>query len=165
MESKIHNTFIHDKMIFDWFNKAINILYIKREELPPWANGKRRLSQKSFNKEKAIKLLKKAKKLVLEWNKVEAGTRKVPPPPLSTQSQNFDDIFAPPPAAPSDSERNQQIREEKLCTLLSTDINDEDKQWMKYEECLTQVKLDLADMILEDLAGEFAFLMISKRLF
>ena len=165
LENKIKYTFIHDKIIFDWFNKAINMLNTKKEELLPWNKGNKRISQKSFDKDKALKLLYKAKKLVTKWSTVEAGTRKIPPPPISNQTQNLDDIFAPPPPIPSESERNQQLREDKLCTLLSTEVNDEDKLWTKYDQWVAQVKLDLADMVLEDLVGEFAFLMISKKLF
>jgi DNA-nicking Smr family endonuclease len=57
---------------------------------------------------------------------------------------------------PTQEERNNQLREEKLSNLLSQEIKQEDKEWLDYNDWSTQVKLDLADMILEDLATEMA---------
>lgn len=88
---------------------------------------------------------------------MEAGTKKIPP--AIQQQSNSDDIFAPPPPIPSAEERNQRIREEKLSTLLASEINNDDSEWLKYDNCSTQVKLDLADMILEDLAGELVMII------
>jgi hypothetical protein len=51
------------------------------------------------------------------------------------------------------------VREEKLSTLLSSEICEEEKNWSKYANQETQVKLDLADMLLEELARETAILI------
>lgn len=160
--NKIHNTFIHDKMLFDSFNAALAQLSKRKEEQCPWIRDPKKLTAKKYNEQRLFRLLHKTKLQVMKCNKIfdKAGTRKVPPPSATNSNQNnMDDIFAPPPPAPTDEERNQQIREEKLSTLLSNEINDEDKNWLQYNDCATQVKLDLADMILEDLAGEIAFLL------
>lgn len=80
-------------------------------------------------------LLSRTKELVLDWNRYEAGTHRIPPPEETTQQQNnMDDIFAPPPPTPTEEERNQQIREVKLSNLLSKEIGEDDKMWMKYDD-------------------------------
>ena len=56
-------------------------------------------------------------------------------------------------------EKISQLREEKLSVLLAQEIQEEDKQWNHLEDCETQVKLDIADMILEELAIETANLL------
>lgn len=48
----------------------------------------------------------------------------------------------------------QKIREEKLAKLLTLEVLEHDKIWTDYEFEETQVKLDLADMVLEQLASE-----------
>ena len=155
--NKIHTTFIHDKMLFDSFNYALNLVAKRKIEMPPWHFGTKSLAQKRYSKTQTIELLTKTKDLVLNWNRIEAGTNKIPPY-TGPENTKIDDIFAPPPPIPTDEERNQQIREEKLSELLSREINEEEEN---YHDCATQVKLDLADMILEDLAIEMAQVLTS----
>jgi len=90
---------------------------------------------------------------MLSWNSMEVGTRKIPPA-IPPPTQNLDDIFAPPPPIPTEEKYNQQIREEKLSSLLASGINHDDGTWLKYDEWPTQIKLDLADMILEEMIVE-----------
>lgn len=130
--NKIHNTFIHDKMLFDSFNNALNQLSRRKEEACPWTTSTKKINQRKYDHCSAMVLLTRTKHIVLEWNKIAAGTNKVPP--IDSQNSNMDDIFAPPPPGPSSEERNQQLREEKLNTLLTKDINDEDSNWLKYED-------------------------------
>ena len=133
--TKIHHTFIHDKMLFDSFNTALNLLSKRKEEQCPWSSGSKNLAHKKYNHLEAMVLLSRTKELVLDWNRYEAGTNKIPPPEESTQQQNnMDDIFAPPPPTPTEEERNQQIREVKLSNLLSKEIGEDDKIWMKYDD-------------------------------
>ena len=115
--SKIHNTFIHDKMLFDSFNSALHSLGRRKEEVYPWVYGKKSLTTKKYNNASLSNLFQKAKKEALKWSRMEVGTRKIPP---AIQQQNSEDIFANP--VPSDEERNQQLREEKLSLLLASEI-------------------------------------------
>jgi hypothetical protein len=117
---KIHNTFIHDKMLFDSFNTALNLLSHRHEDPCPWTSATNNISKKVYNHCDAMVLLTRTKDLVLSWNRISAGTNKIPPLDLPPPSQNSsEDIFAPPPPVTTDEERNQQIREEKLSLLLS----------------------------------------------
>ncbi|CAI2381902.1 unnamed protein product [Moneuplotes crassus] len=155
--NKIHTTFIHDKMVFDSFNHGLSIVARRKIELPPWHFDTKALSNRKYSPGQALELLYKAKNLVLKWNDIGAGTNKIPPY-TGPENSKIEDIFAPPPPVPTEEERNQQIREEKLSELLSKEINEEADN---YEDCATQVKLDLADMILEDLAMEMANLLVT----
>jgi hypothetical protein len=53
-----------------------------------------------------------------------------------------------------DEELLQQVREERLANMLAEEIIEKDGIWVNYEFEETQVKLDLADIILEHLANE-----------
>ena len=53
-----------------------------------------------------------------------------------------------------DEELLQQVREERLANILAEEIIEKDGIWVNYEFEETQVKLDLADIILEHLANE-----------
>lgn len=158
--TKMHNTFIHDKMLFDSFNIALHQTSKRKEEVWPWVYGKKPLTTQRHNPESLAYLLDKTKEQMMAWNSTEVGTRKVPPPPVQAPQQtNFDDIFAPPPPVPNEEERNQQLREEKLSALLANEINNDDTNWLRYDDWSTQVKLDLADMILEKLTAELILLL------
>lgn len=57
----------------------------------------------------------------------------------------------------SDEERHQQLLEELLIKLLWSEIDEENFKWSMIQDQETQVKLDLADMILADLTTELVF--------
>ena len=90
----------------------------------------------------------------MEWQKTGAGTRFAPPPPLPPLQGEYD----PPqfPQAPQDSEeeRNKAERQERLGFLLTKEVHQRENDWLDYEIEDTQVRFDLADMILEELADE-----------
>ena len=73
-------------------------------------------------------LLHKVKNQIIQWNRFETGTRRVPE--AIQQQANTDDIFAPPPSVPSEEERNNQIREEKLSALLTSEISSDTANWL-----------------------------------
>lgn len=45
---------------------------------------------------------------------------------------------------------------------MMKELEENEQKWINYEDEDTQVKFDLADMILEELAGELAGLMLNK---
>jgi hypothetical protein len=99
------------------------------------------------------------------WSKTSAGTRIAPvpatnPPP---SGNDFDSNQPAQPPIPSEEERLNQVREEKLGVLMMRELEENEKKWIDYEDEDTQVKFDLADMILEELAGELASFMINLR--
>ncbi|CAI2381250.1 unnamed protein product [Moneuplotes crassus] len=154
IEDKVRYTFIHDKVVFDAFNNALSH-YGERSETPrPWIKQKASF-ERYYNVDEILNLFEKSKKKVSNCISVCAGTRKIPPPSvLDTYSQMNDDFGDTLDANQlSDEERLQQLREERL-SLMLREIQDEDYKWNKFEACEIQIKLDLADMVLETLVCE-----------
>mmetsp|Transcript_31496 Transcript_31496/g.30991 ORF Transcript_31496/g.30991 Transcript_31496/m.30991 type:complete len:80 (-) Transcript_31496:2-241(-) len=78
----------------------------------------------------------------MNWADIEAGT-------LS----NSDALLTAPPEIRQVMTERQfltQMREERLANLLSCEINETEPLWLDYEYEETQVKLDIADMILQE---------------
>lgn len=98
---------------------------------------------------------------MLEWNKTGAGTRYAPPPPPPPVNLDGD---MPPPLAADDNEeeRNKFERQERLGHLLTAEVHDKEGEWLDYEKEDTQVRFDVADMILEELADECTTFLVQK---
>ena len=61
-----------------------------------------------------------------------------------------------------DEELFAEIREKKLATLLATEVLENEYKWLNYEFEEAQVKIDLGDMILEQLVSETIGLLENK---
>ena len=61
-----------------------------------------------------------------------------------------------------DEELFAEIREKKLATLLATEVLENEHKWLNYEFEDAQVKIDLGDMILEQLVSETIGLLDKK---
>lgn len=61
--NKIHNTFIHDKMLFDSFNIALASLLHNTQESSPWLTGSQPIKQRSYTNKDAMRILNEAKNL------------------------------------------------------------------------------------------------------
>ena len=109
-------------------------------------------------------MIQKAKDRVLGWMRTSAGTRIAPVPPHNPPppSTDYDSPPAQPPIPPEE-ERLNQAREEKLGVLMMKELEENEVKWIDYEDEDTQVKFDLADMILEELADELANFMSNLR--
>ena len=132
---------IHDKLVFDAVNEALagwRNYGIKGEPMP-WSAAKRLVTQNVTTRE-AIAL---ATRQVLLWNTTRLGIIPHLETPLSTQSEEI----------------VQLQREEKLVQDIIIDTMTNDDQWCDYEDEETQVKLDLADMVLESLMSEVLSLL------
>ncbi len=86
---------------------------------------------------------------MIHWCKTQAGTCLAPLPPIPNEMEQEN-----PPPQPSEEERIGQAREEKLGTLMMRELEENENKWINYEDEDTQVKFDLADMVLEELTGE-----------
>lgn len=62
-----------------------------------------------------------------------------------------------------EDERNNVQRSERLGMLLSKESHQREQDWLDYEVEDTQVRFDLADMILEELADEVTQFLIQKQ--
>lgn len=135
IEDKLKYTFIHDKVIFDTFNNAINLYDQRRESLRPWVKQKQAAYDRPYTAKNIIDLFTKTHKKMDEWLAIEAGTRKIPPPSFYDNFNQTNDGMndTMPPSQMSDEERLQQLREEKLSLLLSREIQEEDNKWNEFE--------------------------------
>ena len=77
---------------------------------------------------------------VILLSKVCAG--KVPRVETICNSEDYEDEIV------------QQIREEHLSGMLAMEICQQESAWVNYEFEETQIKFDIADMVLEDLAED-----------
>lgn len=96
--------------------------------------------------ERVDEILYEVQDKILTWAETEAGTL--------TDSQTV--LNAPQEIRHIMTEKQflNQVREERLANLLSSEINDAEPLWLDYEYEETQVKLDLADMVLQELCFE-----------
>lgn len=130
---------IHNKMIFDSVNESLQKFRVYGEagEPMPWSFDVRAIHLK-YPDLKEICL--RVKDEVLLWNSMQAG--KVPILESNKSSANIDE------------EVLQNIREDKLASMLALEVVEHDHQWVNYEFEENQVKLDIADMVLEHLVAE-----------
>ncbi|CAG9320622.1 unnamed protein product [Blepharisma stoltei] len=130
---------IHNKMIFDATNEALQKYrpYGLKGVPLPWSTSSRQLV--NLHKNPSI-MISEIKTLIEKWSLVQAG--KVPTQDMVLTGGNFDEEYV------------QQMREERLASMLADDIIEKDNIWVEYEFEEVQVKLDLADMVLEDLVIE-----------
>ena len=58
-------------------------------------------------------------------------------------------------------EQISDIREEQLNLILTDDMQEMDAVWLNFENEETQVKLDMSDLLLDELACEVAEILIN----
>lgn len=62
----------------------------------------------------------------------------------------------------SEEDRNKAERQERLGLLLTKEVHQRENDWLDYEVEDTQVRFDLADMILEELADEITQFLVDQ---
>lgn len=129
---------IHNKMIFDSTNEVLQKYrpYGMQGVPMPWSFSNRCVGS---NKPMEI-IIDEVKELLMDWSTIQAGK-------ICTEDMLLSNGIL-------DEERLQQEREDRLANMLAEEIIEKDEVWVNYEFEETQVKLDIADMILEHLAGE-----------
>ena len=129
---------IHNKMIFDATNEALQKFrpYGLQGVPMPWSNRKQWIG----NGKVINKVIVEVTENIVEGSQVQAGK-------ISNDEMLMSNGIL-------DEELLQQVREERLASMLADEIIEKDELWTNYEFEETQVKLDLADMILELLAEE-----------
>ena len=129
----------HDKMLFDSCNELLQEFrpYKQYGEPPPWSWAKRVMNEEKPNLEKIRKELE-----INVWNMNEYEAGKI-----------FDMSFN---ENGGDNEAIQNLREEKIGSLIMQSILGGDKDWVDYEFEEAQVCIDLADWVFDLLAGECA---------
>eukprot|EP01022_Parablepharisma_sp_SALTPOND_P025576 TRINITY_DN59_c0_g3_i1.p1 TRINITY_DN59_c0_g3~~TRINITY_DN59_c0_g3_i1.p1 ORF type:complete len:1605 (+),score=215.77 TRINITY_DN59_c0_g3_i1:8435-13249(+) len=135
---------IHNKAIFDAVNEALNLIrpYGMHGQPMPWSTIPRVLFTKIA--EPSI-IIRNIKNIVLDWASFEAGT-------LPQLAFMMGDRF--------DEEYFSEVREKKLIALLAQEVLDSEDQWVNYEMEEAEVKIDLADMIMDQLVTEAAEMLV-----
>ncbi len=73
MEAKVHNTFVHDKVIFDTFNQSLLSIQSVRYNKLPWIKQERAYSVNKFDLITLKNVLKEGKEKVEKWTMINAG--------------------------------------------------------------------------------------------
>jgi hypothetical protein len=89
-----------------------------------------------------VEVLHKVRETLLDWNSFKGG-------PLPCKEFYHNNHF--------DEDSFADFREKKLAAILAYDIDKEDEErWLDYENEESQIKLDLADIILDAIVEETA---------
>ena len=103
----------------------------------PWSRHNRRLKPtEDFTIEEMFEIVKHD---LFRWAIMQAGT--LPRKEFVFSGVFDDDLFA-------------EIREKKLATLLAREMIENEPKWLNYDFEEAQVKIDIGDMILEQLVTE-----------
>lgn len=124
---------IFKKMVFDCINETLYLLENKTDL--PWT-GTRQPQYKYQNK---AELLAKVQSILAKWNGPKSGK-----------------VFIKDKSRLSEEVLNKQ-NEEIVLKILAQETYEEDKKWIEYNFEETQVKLDMADIVLEHLIEELYF--------
>eukprot|EP00347_Sterkiella_histriomuscorum_P003387 403364494 len=163
-ETEIQAEEFHHRAIFDAFNQALDIdrPYKERGQPAPWSK-QTRVVRPRISESEVDKILKKCSDRVMAWCSTHAGTSLAPIPP-APPSSDPDNVQNQPPIQ-SEEERRHQAREEKLGMLMMRELEENEAKWIDYENEDAQVKIDLADQILDQLSVELAEIMMGYRKF
>ena len=133
---------IHNKALFDCVNESLIQFrpYTRDGEPAPWSHKKRKLQHKPVKEKIDLKkMFEIVRHDLFRWNIMQAGT-------LPRKEFIFANVF--------DEELFAEIREKKLATLLATEVVENENKWLNYDFEEAQVKIDIGDMILEQLVSE-----------
>lgn len=128
---------IYLQMLYDCVNEALNYIrpYGTIGVPDPWSIRRRTL----FGESQLINVFQRVKEHMYRWGNLKGGG-------YPTSDMVIGGML--------DENRLQILREEKMSGLLCQDVQDEENNWLDYEEEEVQVKLDMADMVLESLVDE-----------
>ena len=138
---------IQNKAIFDAINEALNMYrpHSKKGEPLPWTGWHSLIVDYSRLN---IEILGKVRDILLDWNSFKAG-------PLPWREFYHNNHF--------DEDNFAEFREKKLASILAYEIEKEDEErWLDYETEESQVKLDLADIVLDHLVQEVTDILSKK---
>lgn len=130
---------IHNKVLFDCINDSLLQFkpFGKDGEPLPWSRQSRRLKPTDdFNLNEIFEIVKHD---LFRWAINLAGT--LPRREFIYQGEFDEELFS-------------EIREKKLVQLLAREMIETEPKWLNYEFEQAQVKIDVGDMILEQLVNE-----------
>lgn len=128
----------------------------------PWSK-QTRVTNEALTPAQVDQIIQRARERVLEWDKTGAGTKFAPPPPPPPPQSEYETPAPLWAQQESEEERNKAERQERLGLLLTKEVRQREQDWLDYEIEDTQVRFDIADMILEELADEVTQFLIEKQ--
>lgn len=130
---------IHNKMIFDCINEALakHLPYGTKGSPMPWSFNIRTLAPAKVD---VPQVLGEVKETIRKWSSIQAG--KLPSLDMFFSSGRIDEDYL------------QHVRAERLDACVTLELMENDREWIDYEHEETQVKLDLADIVLDQLMAE-----------
>lgn len=132
---------IHNKVVFDCVNESLNMVrpFGSQGEPMPWSRKHRKNLIYMYEGGEDLDLvLIQVKNTVLHWARVRAGAL----PPSGSRKAEDDPQIA-------------HVRERALAQMLAQELlKEEDSRWLDYDQEEAQVKIDLSDIILDQLIGE-----------
>ncbi|CDW79825.1 iq calmodulin-binding motif family protein [Stylonychia lemnae] len=142
---------IHNKAIFDAVNEAMDGFrpYGLRGPPLPWSKNSKTLTFKFGKEETFDYLLQKVKFRVLDWAHISAGT--------------MPKIFKAKQISQRDRDHLELMREERLARILIQEAEENEPLWTDYEYEETQTKIDVADLILEQMIEELVSIMKNNQ--
>jgi hypothetical protein len=133
---------IHNKAIFDAINEALNKIRVMPTGIPvPLGRNK-----SVFFNERAEKLLKDAKNLVLTWSSPDLSKAKA--------EEDLEGL--------SEEEVLQQVKEDNLVKMIYSEILENECKWTDYSLEEVQVKLELSDLVLFVMTEELILMLESN---
>ena len=112
----------------------------KKGEPLPWTGKSSFIVDYTRTNISADHILNLVMNTLLDWNSFKVG-------PLPCREFYHNNLF--------DEEKFADFREKKLAAILAYDVEKEDQEkWLDYETEESQVKLDLADIVLDKLVEE-----------
>jgi hypothetical protein len=136
---------IHNKNIFDCINESLNQFrpYGKEGVPMPWSTKLRKLREDEILE--FSKMFEIIKQDLFRWSYAAAGT--LPKREFMSEEDAFDeDYFG-------------EVREKRLASLLASDVIENEYKWVNYDFEESQVKIDIADMIFEQILIETSKLL------
>lgn len=108
----------------------------------PWSSSTRRLcSNDILNFEKVFNGIKDN---LFKWGTTQAGV--MPSIEYIVYNEFDEELFA-------------EVREKRLASLLSDEVHEAENKWLQYDFEEAQVKIDITDMILEDMIEEICIVL------
>ena len=104
----------------------------------PWSTKLRKLREDEILE--FSKMFEIIKQDLFRWSYSSAGT--LPKREFLMEDEQFDE------------EGFNEVREKRLASLLASDVVETDYKWVNYDFEESQVKMDISDMILEELFSE-----------
>jgi hypothetical protein len=134
---------IHNKMLFDSFNEALDTLrpFNLKGSPFPWRPNAGRLAATSHPVENIGELLEKAQEKVLDWAMFVCGF--IP----DKEDSMLGDIAI-------EEDYLNQIKEDRLIKMLTCEAFETDERWLIYDDEEVEVQTEIAELIFDQLLEE-----------